>query len=161
LRKARGSTKQELQTSLWSRPFVEDCPQSLPIEPQPEAVFLRKLRDLCLSIFLVKWPEASQFRLVNNAMLPFANLQFAVDLARKCFHATAQMFGAGAGGNCSFSGVSIFVTLVVPLVFVKMGLLTSSALNEVKDQDDDSNYEQEVDQAAAKVADEAKKPEHD
>jgi hypothetical protein len=38
---------------------------------------------------------------------------------------------------------------------------SSSALNEVNDQDDDGNYEQEVDQAAANVADEAKKPEHD
>jgi hypothetical protein len=38
----------------------------------------------------------------------------------------------------------------------KSGRLESpSALNEVKDQDDDSNYEQEVDQAAANVADEA------
>jgi hypothetical protein len=45
-------------------------------------------------------------------------------------------------------------------VFVKVGLLTASALNEVNDQDDDGNYEQEVDQAAANVADEAKKPEH-
>ena len=29
------------------------------------------------------------------------------------------------------------------------------------DQDDDCNYEQQMDQAAAKVADEAKKPEND
>ena len=83
-----------ITTSLWSRPFVEDCAHSLAIEPQPEAVFLRELRDLCLSIFLVRWPEASQFTLVNNAMLPFANLQFAVDLARKCLHAAAEMFRA-------------------------------------------------------------------
>jgi hypothetical protein len=40
-------------------------------------------------------------------------------------------------------------------------LESSSALNEVNDQDDDGNYEQEVYQAAANVADEAKKPEHD
>jgi hypothetical protein len=43
----------------------------------------------------------------------------------------------------------------------KRGLETSSALNQVNNQDDDGNYEQEVDQAAANVADEAKKPEHD
>jgi hypothetical protein len=92
----------ELQTSLWSRPFVEDCAHSLTIEPQPEAVFLRKLRDLCLSIFLVKWPEARQFTLVNNTMLPFANVQFAVDLARKCLHAAAQMFGTRVGRNWAF-----------------------------------------------------------
>jgi hypothetical protein len=41
------------------------------------------------------------------------------------------------------------------------GLEPSSALNEIDDQDDDRNYEQEVDQAAANVADEAKKPEND
>ena len=40
-------------------------------------------------------------------------------------------------------------------------LESSSALNKVNDQDDDGNYEQEVDQAAANVADEAEKPEHD
>jgi hypothetical protein len=34
-------------------------------------------------------------------------------------------------------------------------------LNEVKDQDDDGNYEQEMNQAAANVADETKKPEND
>jgi hypothetical protein len=34
-------------------------------------------------------------------------------------------------------------------------------LNEVKDQDDDGNYEQEMDQAAANVTDETKKPEHE
>jgi hypothetical protein len=34
-------------------------------------------------------------------------------------------------------------------------------LNQIYDQDDDGNYEQEVDQAAANVADEAKKPEDD
>jgi hypothetical protein len=37
----------------------------------------------------------------------------------------------------------------------------SPALNQVNNQDDDGNYEQEVDQAAANMADEAKKPEHD
>ena len=43
----------------------------------------------------------------------------------------------------------------------KSGLEPSSALNQVNNQDDDRNYEQEVDQAAANMADEAKKPEHD
>jgi hypothetical protein len=43
----------------------------------------------------------------------------------------------------------------------KRCLEPSSALNEGYDQDDDSNYEQEMDQAAANVTDEAKKPEHD
>jgi hypothetical protein len=57
---------------------------------------ISKLRDLCLSIFRVKWPEASQFTLINSAMLPFANLQFAVDSVRKCLHAAAQMFRARA-----------------------------------------------------------------
>jgi hypothetical protein len=34
-------------------------------------------------------------------------------------------------------------------------------LNQVNDQHDDGNYEQKMDQTAANVADEAKKPEHD
>jgi cation transport regulator ChaB len=37
----------------------------------------------------------------------------------------------------------------------------SSALNQVNNQYDDRDYEQEMDQAAANVAKEAKKPEHD
>jgi hypothetical protein len=40
-------------------------------------------------------------------------------------------------------------------------LEASSALNQVDDQDNDGNYEQEMDQTAANVTDEAKKPEHD
>jgi hypothetical protein len=40
-------------------------------------------------------------------------------------------------------------------------LKSSSALNQVNDQEDDGNYQQEVDQTAANVAEEAKKPEHD
>jgi hypothetical protein len=40
-------------------------------------------------------------------------------------------------------------------------LKSSSALNQVNNQDDDGNYEQEMDQSAANMADEAKKPEHD
>jgi hypothetical protein len=34
-------------------------------------------------------------------------------------------------------------------------------LNQVNNQDDDRNYEQEMDQTAANVANKAKKPEHD
>jgi hypothetical protein len=41
------------------------------------------------------------------------------------------------------------------------GLEPSSALNEINDQDNDGDYQQEMDQAAANVAKEAKKPEHD
>jgi hypothetical protein len=40
-------------------------------------------------------------------------------------------------------------------------LEASSALNQINDQNDDGNYEQEMDQTAANVADKAKKPEHD
>jgi hypothetical protein len=43
----------------------------------------------------------------------------------------------------------------------KSGLEPSSALNQVNNQDDDRNYEQEMDQTAANVAEKAKKPEHD
>ena len=39
-------------------------------------------------------------------------------------------------------------------------LKSASTLNQIDDEDDDSNHEQEVDQAAANVAEEAKKPEH-
>ena len=34
-------------------------------------------------------------------------------------------------------------------------------MNEINDQNDDGNYEQEMNQAAANVTDETKKPEHD
>ena len=37
---------------------------------------------------------------------------------------------------------------------------SASALNQIDDEDDDSNYEQKVDQAAANVAEQSKKPEH-
>jgi hypothetical protein len=43
----------------------------------------------------------------------------------------------------------------------KSGSEPSSALNQVNNQDDERNYEQEMDQTAANVADEAKKPEND
>jgi hypothetical protein len=43
----------------------------------------------------------------------------------------------------------------------KSGSEPSSALNQVNNQDDDRNYEQEMDQTAANVAEKAKKPEHD
>jgi hypothetical protein len=39
-------------------------------------------------------------------------------------------------------------------------LESSSALKQIDDEDDESNYEQEVDQAAANVAEQPKKPEH-
>jgi hypothetical protein len=42
-----------------------------------------------------------------------------------------------------------------------VGLESPSALNQINNQDNDRNYEQEMDQTAANVADEAKKPEHD
>jgi hypothetical protein len=63
---------------------LEDCAHSL-IEFQSETVFLRKLLDLRFSIFFVERPEALQVRLVNSAMLPFAELQFAFDLACERF----------------------------------------------------------------------------
>lgn len=37
----------------------------------------------------------------------------------------------------------------------------SSALDQVNDQDDNGYHEQEMDESAAKMADEAEKPEHD
>jgi hypothetical protein len=41
------------------------------------------------------------------------------------------------------------------------GLQPSSALNEVNNQDDDGDYKQEMDQAAANVAKQAEKPENE
>ena len=41
-----------------------------------------------------------------------------------------------------------------------MGLESSFALDQVDDENDDSNHEQEMDQAAANVAEQTKKPEH-
>ena len=66
--------------------FAKDGAQSLAIKLETESIFHRKLRDLCLSIFLVWRPEAFQFVLVNSAVLPFANLQFVLDSARKRLH---------------------------------------------------------------------------
>jgi hypothetical protein len=42
-----------------------------------------------------------------------------------------------------------------------MSLKSSPALNQIKNQDDERNDEQQMDQTAADVADEAKEPEHD
>jgi hypothetical protein len=42
----------------------------------------------------------------------------------------------------------------------KNGLKASSPLNQINNQDDDRNDKQEMDQATANVAEEAKKPEH-
>jgi len=53
---------------------------------------------------------------------------------------------------CDFKKLEIY--------FVPELLRSSPALNQVNDEDDDSNYEQEMDQAAANVAEQAKKPEH-
>ena len=39
-------------------------------------------------------------------------------------------------------------------------LKSASALNQIYDEDDESNYEQKVDQAAANVTEQAEKPEH-
>lgn len=63
--------------------FVENHAQPVAVESQTESVFLRELRDFCLSIFLVWRPEPFQLILVNSAVLPFATLQFAGDQVRK------------------------------------------------------------------------------
>ena len=38
---------------------------------------------------------------------------------------------------------------------------SSSTLNQVNNEDDDSNYEQQMDQTAANVAEQAKQPKHE
>jgi hypothetical protein len=50
-----------------------------------------------------------------------------------------------------------------PLLAVRPGARSesSSALDQVNDYDDDGNHDQEMDEPAADVADEAKKPKHD
>ena len=47
-----------------------------------------------------------------------------------------------------------------PAARSRVGLKSSPTLNQVYYQDDERNYEQQVDQAAANVAEQAKKPEH-
>jgi hypothetical protein len=47
------------------------------------------------------------------------------------------------------------------LISLYVILEPSPALNQVNDQDDDGNYEKKMDQTAANVTDEAKKPEDD
>jgi hypothetical protein len=56
--------------AIWPRPFVEGCTHSLAVEAQTESIFLRKLSDFCLSVFLVQWPDAFQISLVNGAKRP-------------------------------------------------------------------------------------------
>ena len=59
-------------------------------------MFLRKLRYLRLSIFLIYRPEPDQFILVNSAVRPFAKLQFALDFARKYFQMPLRNDSGGA-----------------------------------------------------------------
>jgi hypothetical protein len=40
--------------AIWPRPFVEDGAHPLAVEPQTKSIFLRKLGDFCLSVFLVQ-----------------------------------------------------------------------------------------------------------
>jgi len=44
--------------------------------------------------------------------------------------------------------------------FQNVRLKSAPALNQIYDEDDESNYEQKVDQAAANVTEQAEKPEH-
>ena len=46
------------------------------------------------------------------------------------------------------------------IYFVAELLEPPSALNEIDDEDNESNYEQEMDQAAPNVAEQSKKPEY-
>ncbi len=54
---------------------LENGTQARLIVGQLESVFLRKCLDLCFSIFLIQWPDALQFVLVNCAMPPFTSVQ--------------------------------------------------------------------------------------
>jgi len=71
--------------SVIRRPFIEDGAHSFTIESQTETVLLRKLPDLCLSIFHFLWPQTFQVLFVNNTVFPFA-MHVAFDLFRERFH---------------------------------------------------------------------------
>jgi hypothetical protein len=58
-------------------------------------------------------------------------------------------------------GVSLTRQANIARIERKSGLEPSSALNQLNNEHDDGNHEQKMNQSAAKVADEAKKPEHD
>jgi len=79
--------------AIWPRPFVEDGAHSLAVEPQTESIFLRKLGDFCLSVFLVQWPDAFQVSLVNSAMRPRFAMHLAFDLFRERFHRCLDIAG--------------------------------------------------------------------
>ena len=46
-------------------------------------------------------------------------------------------------------------------LLTSLGSESSSALEQVNDHDDDGNHDQEMDETAADVAEEAEKPEHE
>ena len=58
-------------------------------------------------------------------------------------------------------GVSLTRQANIARIERKSGLEPSSALNQVNNQDDDRNYEQEMDQTAANVAQQTKQPQHE
>jgi len=70
--------------------FHKDRAESQLVVAQAKSVFLRKLSDLRLAIFVVNRKEALQVSFVNSIVFPSANLQFPLDSARKCLHAAAQ-----------------------------------------------------------------------
>ena len=45
-------------------------------------MFVGKLRDFRLSIFLIQRPKSLQFILINSMVIPFTTLQFVFDVAR-------------------------------------------------------------------------------
>jgi hypothetical protein len=81
------------------------------MESQSKTAFLRKLLYLRLSTFFVDRPKTLQIRLVNGAMLPFAELQLAFDLACQCFRIAtkcgAEAFAATPSKN-TFLGFFLF-----------------------------------------------------
>ena len=66
---------------------MEDRAKARFIESQAESVFPRKLRYLCLSIFLGWRPDALQLILISRVMADSANFQLALDFACQRFHA--------------------------------------------------------------------------
>src|SRR5262249_24416262 len=76
-----GLSNGQIALALLRWPFVEDAAHTLLIEPQTESVFLRKLGDLLLSIFLIYGPNPFQFLVANHAVLPYA-VHPSFDLSR-------------------------------------------------------------------------------
>jgi hypothetical protein len=72
----------------------------------------------------------------------------------------ARLLQSGPGPQL-LNGLNISTLRYQRFRFQFSAFLAPSALDQVNDHDDDGNHDQEMDETAADVADEAKKPEHE